>query len=88
MLLEHCEQAPGVLLAERIRHRVEAHHDADVGKVTLSLGLATLKPDETMEQLIARADEALYEAKHGGRNRLSISQRQGDSPESISSPTG
>ena len=88
VLLEHCEQAPGVLLAERIRHRVEAHHDADVGKVTLSLGLATLKPDETMEQLIARADEALYEAKHGGRNRLSISQRQGDSPQSISSPTG
>jgi len=88
VLLEHCEQAPGVLLAERIRHRVEAHHDADVGKVTLSLGLATLKPDETMEQLIARADEALYEAKHGGRNRLSISQPQGDSPESISSPTG
>ena len=42
VLLEHCEQAPGVLLAERIRHRVEAHHDADVGKVTLSLGLATL----------------------------------------------
>lgn len=41
-----------------------------------------------MEQLIARADEALYEAKHGGRNRLSISQRQGDSPENISSPTG
>lgn len=88
VLLEHCEQAPGVLLAERIRHRVEAHHDADVGKVTLSLGLATLKPDETMEQLIARADEALYEAKHGGRNRLSISQPQGDSPESISSQAG
>ncbi|MCM2347993.1 sensor domain-containing diguanylate cyclase [Acidovorax soli] len=74
VLLEHCEQAPGVVLAERIRRRVEAHGDAEVGKVTLSLGLATLKPDETMEQLIARADEALYEAKHGGRNRLLISQ--------------
>ena len=41
-----------------------------------------------MEQLIARADETLYEAKHGGRNRLSISQPQGDSPESISSQAG
>ena len=54
-----------MLLAKRIRHRVEAHYDAAVGKVTQSLGLATLKPDETMEQLIAGADEAQYEAKHG-----------------------
>ena len=39
-------------------------------KVTLSLGVATY-PDDAREKadIIARADQALYAAKHGGRNR-------------------
>lgn len=75
IVLDNCSQAPAMELAERIRNRVEAHQDAAVGKLTLSLGLATLTPGETVEQLFARADAALYEAKRGGRNRLVISQQ-------------
>ncbi|MFO1109220.1 MAG: GGDEF domain-containing protein [Bradyrhizobium sp.] len=39
-------------------------------KVTLSAGVATLKPDETTDSLLARADRALYTAKAQGRNRI------------------
>lgn len=42
-----------------------------IGSITLSIGVGTLKPGEPMEDLIKRADEALYASKRGGRNRVS-----------------
>ena len=72
ILLDNCPQAAAVDLAERIRRQVEAQPDAEVGTVTLSLGLAMLRLDETIEQCIARADAALYQSKEGGRNRVSL----------------
>jgi diguanylate cyclase (GGDEF)-like protein len=39
-------------------------------QVTLSAGVATLKPDETTDSFLARADSALYAAKAQGRNRI------------------
>lgn len=72
ILLDNCPQPAAVELAERIRHRVEAHRDVDAGRLTLSLGLATLRPQETQQDLVARADAALYQAKGAGRNRLSF----------------
>jgi diguanylate cyclase (GGDEF)-like protein len=41
-------------------------------KVTISAGVATLRPDETPETFLARADSALYAAKARGRNRIAI----------------
>ncbi|MBP0533135.1 diguanylate cyclase [Mycobacterium tuberculosis] len=52
--------------------RVNAYEDEEIPTLTLSLGLATLAPNEAIDELIARADSALYEAKRTGRNRLSI----------------
>jgi diguanylate cyclase len=40
-------------------------------RVTISAGVATLRPDETSDLLLARADSALYSAKAMGRNRIS-----------------
>lgn len=39
-------------------------------KVTASFGVATLTPDLDLEELIKRADEALYRAKNSGRNKV------------------
>jgi diguanylate cyclase (GGDEF)-like protein len=38
--------------------------------ITLSMGVAAGEPGQTVDQLLARADAALYQAKHEGRNRL------------------
>jgi len=60
-------------LAERIRIRVLADpfiEDAEKLFVTLSLGVAEARQEDTAQSLIRRADQALYEAKATGRNRV------------------
>lgn len=62
------------VLAEKIRFCVEAHAfvwNSHRMPVTVSLGAAELPADETdLLQIIRLADECLYEAKRGGRNRV------------------
>lgn len=70
IVLEDCAEGPAIELAESIRERVETFLHTGIGVVTLSLGLATRLPGESSEQLIARADRALYQAKNSGRNRF------------------
>jgi len=41
-----------------------------LGRITLSVGVAEFAGEKTAEQLIVRADEALYTAKHNGRNQV------------------
>ena len=67
--------AGGCDLAERIRDviaatPVPAGPAAGELPITVSLGVAEAAPGETGEDLIHRADEALYRAKRGGRNRV------------------
>jgi diguanylate cyclase (GGDEF)-like protein len=59
-------------VAERIRGEVAqlaVPLDGDTASITISVGIATFNGSESDEQLIARADAALYRAKQGGRNR-------------------
>jgi diguanylate cyclase len=42
--------------------------DDELGAVTLSVGFAERRPDETVSSLLERADTALYASKHAGRN--------------------
>ncbi len=62
-------------LAERIRRLIEEEpvNSAEVKiHVTASLGVAQYQPDEAYEYMIFRADKALYQAKHNGRNRVCV----------------
>ncbi len=43
--------------------------------ITVSIGVAQLQADDDLESFIDRADKALYEAKHGGRNQVRVSQQ-------------
>jgi diguanylate cyclase (GGDEF)-like protein/PAS domain S-box-containing protein len=64
------------LLAEKIRLEVEAHEFGAVGHVTASFGIAQYQYGETIARFIVRADNALYKAKQGGRNRTEIAENQ------------
>jgi diguanylate cyclase (GGDEF)-like protein/PAS domain S-box-containing protein len=59
-----------VAFCERVRGAVERLVCPGVGHVTISVGVAQLQPNETSEVMIERADQRLYAAKLGGRNRV------------------
>jgi diguanylate cyclase (GGDEF)-like protein len=59
------------LLAERIRQSIEKHtlaYDMKILKITASLGVTTLRGDDSLDDFIQRADSAMYRAKKNGRN--------------------
>lgn len=66
-----------LIVAERIRSRVE-QASREAGplpahmRITVSLGLATLASDASPQELIARADRALYRAKAEGKNCVRV----------------
>ena len=63
-------------IAERLRSDIEQQvislPAGQTLQVTASIGAAALAGDETIDQLIIRADEAMYQAKQGGRNRVCL----------------
>ena len=60
--------------AERIRKLIAGHEFRDRYNITVSVGVAEYKIGETVPQLLSRADEALYQAKRDGRNRVRCSR--------------
>ncbi|MDX8382756.1 MAG: sensor domain-containing diguanylate cyclase, partial [Ghiorsea sp.] len=78
VLLPETEQKEALLSAERIREAIENLSFIEKNNtfsITVSIGLAQRQPkDESFELLLHRADEALYQAKESGRNRVEISQ--------------
>lgn len=73
LLLPGAHESQAVAAGERLRATVAAGpvpDEAEVRRVTISVGVATAREGETLASLLARADESLYAAKHAGRNRV------------------
>ncbi|MDP2282728.1 MAG: diguanylate cyclase [Pseudohongiella sp.] len=68
-LLEDCDLAAAVLVAEKIRTTVATQVFPLVAHVSISIGIAMVKPDDASEDdAVRRADGALFQAKSDGRN--------------------
>ena len=76
VLLPNTQSDAALLVAERLRdsvHRLDLSDIAQDLGVTISLGLAMLRPqDDGVHDVIDRADAALYRAKEAGRNRVAV----------------
>ncbi|MCJ7765369.1 MAG: GGDEF domain-containing protein, partial [Thiovulaceae bacterium] len=57
-------------LTEKLRQKIEQHVFTTAGSTTASFGATLYKNGDTKESIIKRADNALYMAKRGGRNRI------------------
>ena len=78
--LPGADERTGQEVAERLRRRVaesEFRHAGQAHKVTISVGVASYPaPIKAIENLMGAADQALYQAKHGGRNQVVASRAQ------------
>ena len=85
ILLPATDPEGACIVAERIRAAIEAlqlpHSGSTVADhVTVSIGVASaaVSSGDVPEQLVGAADEALYRAKHEGRNRVVLAGRAAD----------
>ncbi|GEM44630.1 GGDEF domain-containing protein [Deinococcus cellulosilyticus NBRC 106333 = KACC 11606] len=72
VLLPQTPVSDGLRIAEQIRLDLERHDFPGVRQVTASLGVAAAQPAEPVRAWIHRADQALYQAKRGGRNQVKL----------------
>ena len=68
--VDHIDDA--VTVAQSVRSEVRVPVETDVGPLvaTISIGVVLARPDEPMDSLLARADQAMYRAKLDGRDRV------------------
>lgn len=64
------ERARGTIAQKRFRSRDTGEL---IGVVTISAGIAEVRPAESRDAVLARADAAMYEAKAAGRNCVIVS---------------
>jgi diguanylate cyclase (GGDEF)-like protein len=83
VLLPSMQQAAAARTAERVRRSIE-----DAGawldpalSLSVSIGVATARPGDTVEQLLARADRAMYRVKAEGGNAVALADRLLDQAE-------
>ncbi|WP_457564111.1 GGDEF domain-containing protein, partial [Caminibacter pacificus] len=73
LILPNTKISGAMKLAERIKNAIENHtfnFNSTPIKVTTSIGITSASLTDSVDSLLARADEALYEAKRKGRNRI------------------
>lgn len=80
LCLKEADLETGAIIVERLRRKLEstpvALPDGAMLSITASFGLVLATPDMDAETLVKRADDALYQAKKGGRNRIVAAKRK------------
>jgi diguanylate cyclase (GGDEF)-like protein len=70
MISPYSSKEKAIEVAELIRSKVEELDFEVAGHITLSGGVTILRRDDTVDSVFKRVDDALYEAKETGRNKM------------------
>ncbi len=71
ILLPQTNLEGAINTAKKLQDVIASYENSNLNKpITLSFGVTLLKDDDTEDSIIKRADEALYEAKRSGRNKI------------------
>jgi diguanylate cyclase len=83
IILRECPDTQGAHeFAEGLREKIQSlrikvrRTDQVLDSISASFGYALAKPGDTLESLLTRADDALYQAKHNGRNQVQPEPRE------------
>lgn len=78
VILPETSLPEAILIAERLRRNVSRVNIPGLGNISTSVGVASFPSHSaSQEDLVEKADKALYSAKHGGRNRVGMWQEDG-----------
>ncbi|MDL2206864.1 sensor domain-containing diguanylate cyclase [Eubacteriales bacterium OttesenSCG-928-N13] len=67
------QEEDAALIAEKLRQLImntEVVHMGEALGVSVSIGIATVQPDDTAKSIVNRADELMYQSKENGKNRV------------------
>lgn len=84
LILPETDADDSMTVAERLREAIQAAAWSN-SAITISLGVATLKPEMTAAAMISAADQSLYLSKQHGRNRSTHADEPRDTAELITS---
>jgi diguanylate cyclase (GGDEF)-like protein len=84
IVMPNSERATSAAAAERIRERIATSYEreahlAELRRVTVSIGVATMSAGETAEEIVQHADDSLYRAKAAGKNCVQIAPARASS---------
>jgi diguanylate cyclase (GGDEF)-like protein/PAS domain S-box-containing protein len=83
LVLEGCHLRPAAQISENCRALVEQSHPTINGapiRISVSIGVTEILRGDTPQSALLRADRLLYCSKASGRNRVSFSNRNDDTP--------
>ena len=76
LILPETDTVQALILAERIRMKIEDTFFTEVYNITASFSVVDYRASQSLEALLECADKALYQAKNGGRNQVIVFQEE------------
>lgn len=70
ILLPHTNHEQAIQIAKRLHGNIQTKKFPDVEKITISMGVVTYQENETIDDVVKRVDDLLYDAKRAGRNTI------------------
>ncbi len=86
VVIAHMSASAALEVAESIRQGIASKEVINkttgdrLGQVTISIGVAEIHPGELLSSLVERADQAMYAAKHAGRNQVKSAEGEHKTP--------